>query len=454
MAEHMTEDASPQLRVPPQAIEAEAAVLGALLLHNDSYDFVSDLLVANDFYAYANRLVYKAIAALLGQGAGADVITVHEYLRNEQSDEVVGGLTYLSELAQYVPSATNIQHYAALIRQKSVLRSLLKAADQTITDVFSPQGRAAQDILETAERRVLAIGENGVHVGEVKSLDEQLIQAVDWIQNRADNPQEETGVRTGFIDLDRSIGGFQAGDLIVVAGRPSMGKTALAMNIAEHAAIEQNLPVLVVSLEMQADQLTRRTIGSVGRINQQRIKTGTLSDDDWSRLSDTVEKMRGHTLDIIDEGSSSIASIRSEARRAARRYKQLGLIVVDYLQLLESRGESTENRATEVAQISRGLKLLAKEMQCPVIALSQLNRGVENRTDKRPLMSDLRESGSIEQDADIVMFIYRDEYYAKEGSKEPGVAEVIIGKQRNGPTGTVKLAWQAEYTRFGNLQLS
>ena len=243
-------------------------------------------------------------------------------------------------------------------------------------------------------------------------------------------------------------------DLIVVAGRPSMGKTALAMNIAEHAAIEQNLPVLVVSLEMQADQLTRRTIGSVGRINQQRIKTGTLSDDDWSRLSDTVEKMRGHTLDIIDEGSSSIASIRSEARRAARRYKQLGLIVVDYLQLLESRGESTENRATEVAQISRGLKLLAKEMQCPVIALSQLNRGVENRTDKRPLMSDLRESGSIEQDADIVMFIYRDEYYAKEGSKEPGVAEVIIGKQRNGPTGTVKLAWQAEYTRFGNLQLS
>lgn len=438
-------------RLPPQSTESEAAILGALLLDNRAFDQIEGLIKADDFYVYAHRVIYQSISNLLGQAAGADVVTVFEHLKTAQHDEDIGGLKYLNTLAQFVPSSTNIKRYCEVIREKSILRSLLKAADQTATDIFNQQGRGAQDLLDEAERRVLAIGENGIRKTEVKTLDDQIFRAIDWIQNRADNPNEETGVRSGFIDLDRMIGGLEGGDLVVIAGRPSMGKTSLAMNIAEHAAIEQNLPVLVISLETQADQLTRRAIGSIGRINQTRIKNGALTDDEWARLTETAEKMRGHAMDILDDGSCSIFSIRAEARRAARRHKGLGLIVVDYLQLLEGGSDSTENRATEVGQISRGLKLLAKEMQCPIIALSQLNRGVENRTDKRPLMSDLRESGAIEQDADIIMFIYRDEYYTKEASKEPGVAEVIIGKQRNGPTGTVKLAWQSDYTRFANL---
>lgn len=447
---------SSRLRVPPQSIEAESSVLGALLLDNKALDLIGDTLAARDFYRTSHQLIFGAINTLIQRSSPADVITVNDYLLSQGHAEESGGLSYLNALAQYVPSATNIQRYAEIVREKSILRRLISASDETIVSAFSQEGRAVQGLLEDAETRILSIGENGIKQAEVKSLDEQIMRAIDWLQHRADNPDERAGVLSGFFDLDDLTGGFQDGDLIVMAGRPSMGKTSLAMNVAEHAAIEQNLPVLVISLEMQADQLTRRTIGSVAKVNQEHIKSGNLSDEEWGRVTDAMEKMRGHVLDVLDDGGCTIASIRAVARRVARKHKKLGLIVVDYLQLLEGRAESSdgrsvENRATEVGNISRGLKLLAKELQCPVIALSQLNRGVENRPDKRPVMSDLRDSGAIEQDADTILFIYRDEYYTKDACKEPGVAEIIIGKQRNGPTGVVKLAWQSRYTRFENL---
>lgn len=443
------------LRVPPQSLESESSVLGALLLDNKAIDLIGDLLADSDFYRQSHQVIFGAINTLIQRCSPADVITVYEQLQAQGQADIAGGLAYLNSLAQYVPSATNIRRYAEIVREKSILRKLISVSDETIAHVFSQEGRAVQDLLEDAEMRVLSIGENGIKQSEVKSLDDQVMRAIDWLQNRADNPDDRSGVMSGFYDLDKLTSGFQDGDLVVMAGRPSMGKTSLAMNVAEHASINQNLPVLVISLEMQADQLTRRTIGSVAKVDQEHIKSGNLNDEEWARVTEAMERMRGHVLDVLDDGGSSISSIRSVARRASRKHKKLGLIVVDYLQLLEGRADSSdtrmENRATEVGNISRGLKLLAKELQCPVIALSQLNRAVENRPDKRPLMSDLRDSGAIEQDADTILFIYRDEYYTKDACKEPGVAEIIIGKQRNGPTGVVKLAWQRQYTRFENL---
>jgi len=339
-------------------------------------------------------------------------------------------------------------------RDKSILRKLIQTGDEITALAFENKGQGPTAILEEAERKVLEIGEQGASRADVKTLDDQLARFIDQLQERADNPGQKSGVQTGFLDLDRLTNGFQAGDVVVVAGRPSMGKTALGLNIAEYAAIDQRLPVLVISLEMSADQLTSRFVGSIARVDQERFKTGVLSDDEWGRVTDTLETVRGAVLDIQDSGINTVSSIRALARRTARKHKHLGLILVDYIQLMggdEEGRASAENRATEVGQISRGLKLLAKEMRCPVIALSQLNRGVESRPDKRPMMADLRESGAIEQDADTIIFIYRDEVYTKDACKEPGVAEIIIGKQRNGPTGTVKLAWSPRYTRFDNL---
>ena len=440
------------LRVPPQSIESESSVLGAMLLDNNATDLIADVLTESDFYRPEHRSIFRTIGKLVQGGSVADVITVYEALKNTGNAEAAGGLQYLNSLAQYVPSAANIRRYAETVREKSILRNLIAVSDQTINDAFALDGRVVQNVLEDAEQRVLAIGESGLKRAEVKTLDGQVTRAIDWLQNRADHPNERTGVMSGFEELDNLTGGFQAGDLVVIAGRPSMGKTSLAMNIAENASLNQHLPVLVNSLETEADQLTRRSLGSVGRVSQERLKNGNLTDDDWKRVMEAMEKMRGHVLDVLDDGASTIPAFRSKARRAARIHGKLGLIVLDYLQLMEpSEDGKPENRATEVARISRALKLLAKELKCPVIALSQLNRGLESRPDKRPLMSDLRESGAIEQDADVIIFIYRDEYYTKSDSKEPGVAEVIVAKQRNGPTGTVKLAWQKEYTRFESL---
>ena len=441
-----------QLRIPPHSIEAESSVLGGLLLDNGAWDRVGDLLSDGNFYRYEHRLIYAAIGALVNASKPADVITVFEHLQSLGKAEEVGGLGYLNSLAQYVPSASNIRRYAEIVRERSILRKLVAASDEIATNAFNPQGKPVDKILDEAEQKIFNIGEEGSRMKQgFQGMDSLVVDLLDRVQEMADNPNDITGVPTGFYDLDRMTSGFQAGDMIVLAARPSMGKTALAINIAEHVALNEGLPVAVFSMEMGASQLAVRIVGSIGRIDQGHLRTGKLTDDEWPRLTEAIEKLRTISLHIDETPGLTVSELRANARRLSRQCGKLGLIVVDYLQLMSvSSSMSDENRATAVGEISRGLKMLAKELQCPVIALSQLSRGVESRTDKRPMMSDLRESGAIEQDADIIMFIYRDDYYNKD-SKEPGVTEIIISKQRNGPTGTVKLAFLAPLTRFESL---
>jgi replicative DNA helicase len=441
-----------KLRVPPHSIEAESSVLGGLLLDNGAWDRVGDLLVDNDFYRHEHKLIYSAIGALINASKPADVITVSEHLQNQGKSEEMGGLTYLNSLAQYVPSASNIRRYAEIVRERSILRKLVTASDEISTNAFNPQGKAIDRILDEAEQKIFNIGEEGSRMKQgFQSMDTLVVELLDRVQEMADNPNDITGVPTGFYDLDRMTSGLQPGDMVVLAARPSMGKTAFAINIAEHVALNEGLPVAVFSMEMGASQLAVRVVGSIGRVDQGHLRTGKLTDEEWPRLTEAIEKLRTVSLHIDETPGLTPSELRANARRLARQCGKLGLIVVDYLQLMSgSGGSGGDNRATELGEISRGLKMLAKELQCPVIALSQLNRSVEQRTDKRPMMSDLRESGAIEQDADVIMFIYRDDYYNKE-SKEPGVAEVIIGKQRNGPTGTVKLAFLKPLTKFESL---
>ncbi len=442
-----------QLRIPPNSIEAESSVLGGLLLDNSAWDRVGDLLVDSDFYRYEHRLIYGAVAALVNGSRPADVITVFEHLQSQGKADDVGGLGYLHSLAQYVPSASNIRRYAEIVRERSILRKLISASDEIATNAFNPKGKPVDKILDEAEQKIFNIGEEGSRMKQgFQGMDTLVVQLLDRVQEMADNPNDITGVPTGFYDLDRMTSGFQAGDLIILAARPSMGKTALAINIAEHVALNEGLPVAVFSMEMGASQLAVRIVGSIGRIDQTHLRTGKLTDDEWPRLTEAIEKLRNVSLHIDETPGLTTSELRANARRLSRQCGKLGLSVVDYLQLMSvSSSMSEENRATAVGEISRGLKMLAKELGCPVIALSQLSRGVEARTDKRPMMSDLRESGAIEQDADVIMFIYRDDYYTKEASKEPGVTEVIISKQRNGPTGTVKLAFIKPLTRFESL---
>ena len=381
-----------QLRIPPHSIESESSVLGGLLLDNN-----------------------------------------------------------LNSLAQYVPSAGNIRRYAEIVRERSILRKLVTASDEIATNAFNPKGRPVALIVDEAEQKIFNIGEEGSRMKQgFQGMDSLVVALLDRVQEMADNPNDITGVPTGFYDLDRETAGFQAGDLIVLAARPSMGKTALAINIAEHVALNEGLPVAVFSMEMGAAQLAVRIVGSIGRIDQGHLRTGKLTDEEWPRLTEAIEKLRNISLHIDESAGLTSSELRANARRLSRKCGKLGLIVVDYLQLMSGSSSGDENRATELGEISRGLKMLAKELQCPVLALSQLNRSVEQRTDKRPMMSDLRESGAIEQDADIIMFIYRDDYYNKD-SKEPGVAEIIIAKQRNGPTGTTKLAFLRNITKFESL---
>ena len=441
-----------QLRVPPHSIEAESSVLGGLLLDNGAWDRVGDLLVDGDFYRHEHQLIYAAIGALVNASKPADVITVYEHLQNQGHTDAVGGLAYLNSLAQYVPSASNIRRYAEIVRERSILRKLVSASDEIATAAFNPKGKAVDKILDEAEQKIFNIGEEGSRMKQgFQSMDTLVVDLMDRVQEMADNPNDITGVPTGFHDLDRMTSGLQPGDLIVLAARPSMGKTAFAINIAEHVALNEGLPVAVFSMEMGASQLAVRIVGSIGRIDQGHLRTGKLGDDEWPRLTEAIEKLRTVSLHIDETPGLTPSELRANSRRLARQCGKLGLIVVDYLQLMSgSSGSDGDNRATELGEISRGLKMLAKELQCPVIALSQLNRGVEQRTDKRPMMSDLRESGAIEQDADIIMFIYRDDYYNKD-SKDPGVAEIIIGKQRNGPTGTVRLTFLKPLTRFESL---
>ena len=449
----MPQDEVARLRVPPHSTEAEQSVLGGLLLDNLAWDRAGDLLNASDFYRHEHRLIYQAISSLIAASKPADVITVFEALQSLGKAEDSGGLAYLNALSQSVPSAANVRRYAEIVRERAVLRKLIAASDDIATKAFNPQGKPVSQILDEAETKIFQIGEEGARnkqgFQDMHRLVQSLLERVDELEkNGAD---EVTGIRTGFYDLDRYTAGLQKGDLIVLAARPSMGKTAFALNIAEHVAVEEGLPVAVFSMEMGAAQLALRLVGSLARVDQQHLRTGKLRDDEWERLPVAASKLSQAPIFIDETAALNPAELRARARRLARQYGgTLGLIVIDYLQLMSGTSDNDENRATVLGEISRGMKALAKELQCPVIALSQLNRGVETRNDKRPMMSDLRESGAIEQDADVITFIYRDDYYNKD-SKEPGVAEIIIAKQRNGPVGTVKLTFLKPLTRFDNL---
>jgi len=447
-----SDPAAAQLRIPPHSMEAESSVLGGLLLDNTSWDRIGDLLVENDFYRFENRLIFSSISSLINANKPADVITVYESLQNMGRAEEVGGLSYLNSLAQYVPSSANIRRYGEIVRERSILRKLVTASDEIATHAFNPQGKQVDQILDEAEQKIFNIGEEGSRMKQgFQSMDVLTLELMDRIDEMSQNPNDITGVPTGFYDLDRMTSGFQPGDLIVLAARPSMGKTALAINIAEHVAVQEQLPVAVFSMEMGASQLAIRIVGSIGRIDQGHLRTGKLSQDEWPKLTETIEKLRNIALHIDETPGLTPNQLRSNARRLAKKCGKLGLIVVDYLQLMSgSSSDAGDNRSTELGEISRGLKMLAKELQCPVLALSQLNRGVEQRNDKRPMMSDLRESGAIEQDADVIMFIYRDDYYNKD-SKEPGVAEVLITKHRNGPTGVIKLTFLKTITKFESM---
>jgi replicative DNA helicase len=380
------------------------------------------------------------------------VVTLSEALGQVQKLDYVGGLAYLGALVANVPSAANIRHYAQIVRERSILRQLAATAGEIADSAYNPLGRNARMVLDEAEAKVLHIAEQGARGQRTyQALKDLLVSAVDRIEmlyNR-DNPSDVTGVATGFVDLDKETAGLQPGDLVIVAGRPSMGKTALALNIGEHVAIDLKLPVVVFSMEMGASQLAMRMIGSVGRLDQHKLRTGRLAPDDWERLSTALGRLSEAPMLIDETPALNAIEVRSRARRLQKQYGQLGLVIVDYIQLMQAQSAG-ENRATEISEISRSLKALAKELKVPVVALSQLNRSLEQRPNKRPVMSDLRESGAIEQDADVILFIYRDEVY-NEDSPDKGTAEIIIGKQRNGPIGTVRLTFLGEHTRFDNM---
>ncbi|MGO4302473.1 MULTISPECIES: replicative DNA helicase [unclassified Cupriavidus] len=446
--------ADPQLdslKVPPHSIEAEQSVLGGLLLDNAAWDRIADFLSEADFYRFDHRLIFQSIARLISATKPADVITVYEMLQVAGKAEEVGGLAYLNSLAQNTPSAANIRRYAEIVRERSVLRKLVTVADDIASAAFAPKGREVRELLDEAESKVFAIAEEGSRgqkgFQEIQPLLTQVVERIDELYHR-DNSSDVTGVPTGFIDLDRMTSGMQPGDLVIVAGRPSMGKTAFSLNIGEHVAVEQGLPVAVFSMEMAGVQLAMRMLGSVGRLDQHRLRTGRLLDEDWPRLTHSIQRMNDAQLFIDETPALNPMELRARSRRLARQCGQLGLIIIDYLQLMSGSGGG-ENRATEISEISRSLKGLAKELNCPVIALSQLNRSLEQRPNKRPVMSDLRESGAIEQDADVILFIYRDEVYNPD-SQDKGTAEIIIGKQRNGPIGTVRLTFLGQFTKFDN----
>ncbi|WP_175725433.1 replicative DNA helicase [Burkholderia ambifaria] len=439
------------LKVPPHSVEAEQSVLGGLLLDNAAWDRIADFLSQGDFYRYDHRIIYEHIGRLIASTRPADVVTVYEALTTSGKADDVGGLAYLNALAQNTPSAANIRRYAEIVRDRAVLRRLVSVADEISADAFNPQGKEVRQLLDEAESKVFSIAEEGARGNqgflEIGPLLTQVVERIDTLYHTA-NPSDVTGTPTGFVDLDRMTSGMHGGELIIVAGRPSMGKTAFSMNIGEYVAVEYGLPVAVFSMEMPGTQLVMRMLGSIGRLDQHRMRTGRLTDEDWPKLTHAVQKMSEAQLFIDETGGLNPMELRSRARRLARQCGKLGLIIVDYLQLMSGSSQG-ENRATEISEISRSLKSLAKELDVPVIALSQLNRGLEQRPNKRPVMSDLRESGAIEQDADVILFIYRDEVYNPD-SPAKGTAEIIIGKQRNGPIGPVRLTFLGQFTKFDN----
>ena len=438
------------IKVPPNSIQAEQSVLGGLLLDNNTWDSVADKVYEDDFYRKEHRLIYRAIANLAIKQQPFDVITLSETLNQNSELGDAGGLAYLGTLAKDTPSAANIAAYATIVRDKSVLRQLIHIGTEISDSAFNTEGKETAELLETAERKVFKIAEQqqrGSNSG-FDSIKNLLAGAVDRIETMFEMEGSITGVSTGFTDLDDLTSGLQPGDLIIVAGRPSMGKTTLAMNIAENVALSQQKAVAVFSMEMPGDSLAMRMMSSVGRIDQHSIRTGKLNDDEWPRLTGAINQLAQTKLFIDDTPALTPTEVRARARRLVRDHGKLSLIVLDYLQLMQS-PSSGESRVQQVSDISRGLKALAKELNVPVIALSQLNRNLEQRPNKKPIMSDLRESGSIEQDADVIMFIYRDEVY-NDDSPDKGIAEIIIGKQRNGPIGNVRMTFLGKYTRFEN----
>jgi replicative DNA helicase len=449
--EDYQDNATQALKIPPHSIEAEQSVLGGLMLDNNAWEKVADVLVEKDFYRRDHQLIFNAIEQLMEKAQPVDVVTLAEFHDQRGELDKVGDLAYLGSLARNTPSAANISAYANIVRERSILRQLIQIGNNIANMAFTPEGRNSEEMLDTAERRVFEIAEKGAKRGggfiQVKDV---LSKVVDKIDTLFEQDSGITGLPTGFIDFDDQTSGLQPADLVIIAGRPSMGKTTFAMNIAENAAIHSKQPVAVFSMEMPADSLAMRMLSSLGRIDQHRLRTGRLNDDDWPRLTSAIALLNEAPLFIDDTGGLTPSELRARARRLKREHG-LSLIIVDYLQLMSgsANGRQAENRTNEISEISRSLKALAKELNVPVIALSQLNRSLEQRPNKRPVMSDLRESGAIEQDADIIVFIYRDEVY-NEDSAEKGKAEIIISKQRNGPIGTVALTFQGKYTRFEN----
>ncbi|SFE79054.1 replicative DNA helicase [Nitrosomonas sp. Nm166] len=436
-------------KAPPHSIESEQSVLGGLMLDNSAWEKIADIITDSDFYRHDHRLIYYHICKLIEHNKPADVVTVAESLEMSAELQSVGGLAYIGAIVQNTPSAANIRRYAEIVRERSIMRNLAQVGVQITDSAYNPAGRSAANLLDEAEAKVFEIAEEGARGKEgfidIQPLLKQVVERIEVLYSQ-DNSSNVTGIASGFYDLDQKTSGFQPGDLIIVAGRPSMGKTAFSLNIAEHVALELRKPVAVFSMEMSGAQLAMRLLGSVGKLDQHRVRTGRLDDQDWPKLTHALGKLNEAPIFIDESAALNALELRARARRLYRQYGELGLIVVDYLQLMSSSSHG-ENRATEISEISRALKGLAKELKVPVIALSQLNRSLEQRPNKRPVMSDLRESGAIEQDADVILFIYRDEVYNPD-SPDKGIAEIIIGKQRNGPIGKVDLTFLGEYTRF------
>lgn len=442
----LTED----FKTPPHSIEAEQSVLGGLMLDAQAWDRVCDVVVEEDFYRHDHQMIFSAIRSLLNSSSPCDVLILSEWLEQHDQLSDAGGLAYLGTIANNTPSAANIAAYAEIVRERSIKRQLIQVGAHISTSGFNPDGKNIVELLDDAEKKVFEIAEQSMGGAEsfqhIKTL---LPGAIDKINDLFTNPTSITGLATGFTDFDAMTSGLQNSDLIIVAGRPSMGKTAFSMNIAENVAIREKKGVAIFSLEMPADQLTMRLLASLGRIDAHKMRTGDFRDEDWPRITSTVQMLNESPIYIDDTAALTPTDIRARARRLKREDPNLGLIIIDYLQLMQTAGKS-ENRVNEISEISRALKALAKELEVPVIALSQLNRSLESRTDKRPIMSDIRESGAIEQDADVIVFIYRDEVY-DENSKAKGTSEIIIGKQRNGPIGKTRLAFLGEFTRFEDL---
>ena len=445
-----TEPKAKVLRQAPHSLEAEQAVIGGLMLDNQVFDKVSSILIDTDFYHAPHRILFRALLDLTAKNHPFDVVTVLDMLKSNQELDTVGGETYVFELANNTPTVANIVAYAEIVREKSVQRQMIQVASDIADASYYTQGRNVSELLDFAETKVFAIADQTSRQGGPESIQSILAKAVDRIDALYHQGGAITGLSTGLKDLDKLTSGLQVADLVIVAGRPSMGKTTLVMNMAEHAALESKKPVLVFSMEMPSDSLVMRMMSSLGRIDQNQIRTGKLQEQDWPRISSTVALLSEARLFIDDTPGLSPSEMRTRARRLAKEHGQLGLIVVDYLQLMKVPGFKAENRTAEISEISRSLKSLAKELNVPVIALSQLNRGLEQRQDKRPVMSDLRESGAIEQDADLICFIYRDEVYNPD-SPDKGTAELIIAKHRNGPIGRTKVAFLGHFLRFEDL---